>query len=219
MPADKTWSVALTYRPTGGVQFHHEGWLYAYLLKYASQWEFYEEYVDDDDTTRHFHGRILLKVQTRMDKVKVALIRTLHAELAEKKVLMRGIRFLYDDWEYSRKDGSPLPGLTHLTDEDLWQYADPAAKRVKKKNSRVLFHLEYIREKLPYSTITSRLVEEHLRPFVASGEIELPGSEAGWKNLLWGISFYWNATVAHPPPTEDPPKMDLEIHSDSDSPY
>lgn len=214
MPSDKLRSLALTFRPSGGVKFHHEGWLRAYLERYADQWEFYEETIDGDECTRHFHGRVLLKVDTRIDKAKVQLIRCLKSELAERKVLMSGIKFLYDDWEYARKDGNPVLGLTYLPDENKWVYADPHQKRVKRKNSRAEYHIALICEKLPSSRITTSVVEELLAPLVASGEVELPGSKAAWQNLLWQVSTYWNFKVDHP--SVHPSDHDSDSDSDSD---
>lgn len=201
---EKTWSVALTYRPKGGVHFTHEGWLRAFLVKYAAQWECFEETIDDDDSTRHIHGRILLKANTRMDRVKVNLVRHLNAELSEKRVLLKGIRFLYDDWEYMRKEGNPIPDLTHLADENDWIYADPANKTAAKpKNHRLLHQISLIRDKLPASHIDPELVAGLFRPLIAAGELEMPGTQAAWKNLLWAVSFHWNSTIDFPPaPTE-----------------
>lgn len=144
MKNDRVWSFALTWRPRGGADLsRHDPMLMRYLHDNAAQWEIYEETVDDDPATRHFHGRILLQQEHRMDKLKVKLCTRLGAVLDEKKVLQKGIKWLYDDWEdYISKDG--LLWDREITDEDEWIYADPALKTGRLKNAEIKFWMDLI---------------------------------------------------------------------------
>jgi hypothetical protein len=167
------WSLALTWRPLNGLTDRHERLLHKFLDKWAAQWDIYEECVNDDPATRHVHGRILLKKEHRMDKIKCHLATSLNAVLSEKKVLLRGIKWLYDDWEYASKDGTVWD--THLTDEDAWVYADPANKYERKKNAEILHWIELIRADLPEDgMIAGETVQHYIMHHIIAGEIEMP---------------------------------------------
>ena len=211
MPSDSVDSIALTYRPRGGVRTHHEQMLRKYLVNNAAAWEFYLEVLDDDDSTAHLHGKVALKHTQRMDHVKRALVRALKAELDEKTVLRNGIKYLYDDWSYAAKDGNCVESLTYLPDDVVWQFADPANKTVKRKNARIQFHLDLIKTKLagkqvagvyPVSkdAVAPGLVWQDvytaLLPHVAAGTVDI-GTPTGFQNLCRSILILHDAQERH----------------------
>lgn len=194
---DRTRSLALTIRPKNGFKLHHEQLLRQWLNKHAEQWEVYEETKFDDLATRHVHGRVLLKGYLRMDKVKTQICNWFKFERDERLAHYGkpgtdnkgGIGWLYDTWDYARKDLQPL--LVNITDEDEWIYADPDNKVERKKNSEALYYISIIETKLGPET-TPNTVARLLRPYIGAGVINLPGSPTAYSNLCWKISMVWN---------------------------
>lgn len=131
---DLVTSIALTFRPLNGLTQQHDIRLRQWLEKNCAQWEIFQETIDGDAKTLHLHGRLLLRnPNRRMDHVKVSLIGAMNLVLAEKNVLRKGIKWLYDDWDYAGKDGHVWSRC--ITSEDAWVYADPDLKYEKKKNA------------------------------------------------------------------------------------
>jgi len=188
-----TRSFALTLRPKNGVSLFHENRLHKYLNVNATQWEIYEEMTDNDPTTRHLHGRVLFTNKHRMDKIKVKLIRAMEMDLKEKTVLQNGIKWLYDDWEYARKDGKIWE--RNITDEDEWEYADPAHKFVKQKNADIHHWLNFIEESLP-PQVTWQLIQRRITRYMVKDMLEMPKNMDNFKKKCEVIAFYWNAKNA-----------------------
>ena len=191
---DRTRSIAVTLRPSGGVKQKHERLLLAWLNKFAAQWEFYEEAVNDDPATRHFHGRVLFDDYKRMDKIKDCLIKNMDLIKAEKKVLQKGIKWLYDDWEYAGKDGN----LWHsrLLDEEDWEYADPDNKTIRKKNAQVNHYIQLLQADLP-PCVTWQEIKNRCMLFWATDVEEMPGTESSRKELCIRIASIWNYRCEH----------------------
>lgn len=225
MPSDRIDSVFLTWNPRGPVTETHRGWLRAWLHKYATQWEFYVEIGGDgyDDDKEHLHGRLLLKKQMRMDKVKESLRLSMHCDTKdEKEVLYRGVKWLYDDCEYIRKDGKVDPALDYVTDESAWIYADPKNKREVRKNKRVTYHLALLKGQLPTTPCSSedlsalaKLIDRKLGPFFARGEIELP-TPSSLNNLLSQMARMHNEILRLPPEIVIPSPLSVSVCSDAD---
>lgn len=186
-----TKTCAVTIRPTGGIKKRDEGNLMYFLKKHCDQWEIFEEFKNDDPSTRHFHGRLLMKTRQRMDNLKRNLITAMDYQLAEKNVLRNGIKWLYDDWEYLRKDEAPWS--RNITDEDEWtlHYADPEEKYEKKKNAEIHYYLGYIEADLGPRT-TEATVKNMLMIHIAQDKLQMPGSPTAMNNLCWRITEYWN---------------------------
>ena len=189
---DRTQCIALTFRPRDGVTKADEINLRKWLDKMATQWEIYEEYVDEDPTSRHFHGRILLKNVERMDKIKLKLVTAMGKVLSEKKVLQNGIKWLYDDWEYAGKDGQLWD--KQITDEDEWipAYADPDNKWERPKNPQIKHWLSLIEDKLPPGKVEIEDVEKLLKPFFANDTLDLPAKPARIQKFE-KLAYYINA--------------------------
>lgn len=184
---------SFTLRPAGGVKLRDERNLMYFVKKHCSQWEIYEEITehDDDGDTRHFHGRLLFKTRQRFNNMKRNFITAMGYVLAQKTVLQNGIKWLYDDWPYLRKDEEPWS--SHITDEEEWalHYADPKEKYVKQKNSESWFYINLFKDKLG-DHVSKDQVTQLLRPFIGSNEVQVPGSESAMANLAWRISTVWN---------------------------
>ena len=186
---DRTLTIALTWRPKDGLTHRHEQLLRRWLSMYAAQWQIYEETLDDDPSTRHLHGRILLKEERRMDKIKECLCTSLGMVLQEKKVLLKGIKWLYDDWEYASKDGNLWDD--QITDEDEWIYADPAHKIERKKNAEIDNWLGLIEADLPPSEVNWIQVRNLLNPYFANNTLELPMLETLQKKCA-RVAYMWS---------------------------
>jgi hypothetical protein len=185
--------VAVTIRPAAGIKIRDTVALKRWLNKNCSQWEFFEEITgqDEDGETRHIHGRVMMNKTQRIDNIKRSLITGMDAQLWHPAALKRGIKWLYDDWEYLRKDLTPL--YQNITDEDEWElyYADPANKYEKPKNSESWFYINLFKDKLEDHVETDQ-VKQLLRPFIGSNEIQVPGSQSAFENLAWRIKMVWN---------------------------
>jgi len=195
MKNDKTQTLAVTWRPRSGIKKRHEMLLKAWLHKHAEQWEFWEETVEDADDSRHLHGRVLLKSLTRMDAVKRSLITGLEACLDEKRALQKGIKWLYDSWEYAGKDNCIWD--RNITDEDEWEefYADPDLKTEKNKNAEIWFRIKHLEAQL--STITTPAeVKRVAVPVIVRGDLKMPGTIAALDNKCAIIALFWNAKQA-----------------------
>ena len=190
-----TRSIAVTLRPKGGLTKRHEILFEAYLKKNAEQWEFYEEFLNDDPSTRHLHGRILFEDHKRMDKIKDKLVISMDMIQAEKKVLLKGIKWLYDDWEYAGKDGEIWK--SNITDEDAWEYADPANKYEKKKNAQTDHYIELLQDDLP-PEVTWQDVHSKMLYFWATNLEEMPGTSAARGELAKKVALICNARNANP---------------------
>lgn len=187
---DLTKSIAVTISvPPPGVTEDHYKLFTGFLHRHADQWEIFEE--DREDGSPHIHARVLLKRQQRMDKVKDTLIRHMKMVLSQKKVLQRGIKWLYDDWEYMRKDDNCVD--RHITDESSWEYADPDKKTVKKKNAWILYWLSLIDDKLHGETDHIE-VERLLQPHILNGELELGMVETFLKKCKT-VAYFHNAKL------------------------
>ena len=185
---DLTKSIAVTISPPApGVDENHYKLFRCFLAKHADQWEIYEEERPSDGCP-HIHARVLLKTKTRMDKVKEKLICQMKMVLSQKKVMQRGIKWLYDDWEYMRKDGHLIE--RHIIDEDEWEYADPAKKTVKKKNAWIEFWLSLIEEDLGPET-TDWQIERRLGPHIIQGELDIGNLDTFHKKCKT-VAYYWN---------------------------
>jgi hypothetical protein len=187
---DQTQTIAVTFRPKDGLTRRHEQLIRKWLDKNADQWEFYEETLNDDPATRHLHGRVLLKDIRRMDKIKDSMAIGLGVIQAEKKVLLRGIKWLYDDWEYAGKDGFLWD--REITDEDEWsdKYADPAEKTERKKNAELHHWLDLIKDELCDRTNTQQ-VERLMGPHFKNNTLELPYLDQ-LKKKCERIAYMWN---------------------------
>lgn len=194
---DRTRSLALTIRPKNGFKLHHEQLLRQWLNKHAEQWEVYEETKFDDLATRHVHGRVLLKGYLRMDKVKTQICNWFKFERDERLAHYGkpgtdnkgGIGWLYDTWDYARKDLQPL--LVNITDEDEWIYADPENKVERKKNMEIKHYLSFIEHDLGPQT-DRRIVEDLLMKQIVQDNLQMPGSPTALANLAWKIAQFWN---------------------------
>ena len=198
---DRTHSLAISFRPKGGLTMRHEQLMTKWLYKYCDQWKGYVETVNDDPSSRHLHLRVLLKEERRMDKVKVLLINGLECVLAEKKALLGGIKWLYDDWDdYISKDGQLWD--INITDEDAWIYADPAEKYVKVKNAWPMHCLGLISSELGEVTTAAR-VEQLMWRYWAFGLEEAPKTENSRKELCKLVATIHNYRMANPDQTPD----------------
>lgn len=194
---DRTLTVALTLRPRSGLRPHHEARLHRFLDDCAEQWEIFEEHTDEDDeTTRHLHGRILLKDERRMDKIKEKMIIYLGLVTAERDCVLGGIKWLYDDWDYAGKDGRVWD--RHITDEGRWVYADPKNKYVKKKNAQVEHYLAKWTDLPTDREVTKQEILDrlHIRWFVLNAE-DAPKTEASRKELAGTIALAWNTRTKY----------------------
>lgn len=163
-------SAAITLRPHPLTDQHKQK-LLVWLAHKCVQWEFFTETTDGTADTEHLHGRVLLKnPHTRMDHLKTSLITALHLVTAEKRVLQKGIKWLYDDWEYAGKDGNLFS--RHIFDEDAWVYADPKNKTEKQKNAWIHHWLKFIEPDLSPEP-TSKEVEDLIMPHMARDHLEM----------------------------------------------
>lgn len=147
-------SIAVTINPTRGISSADKRHFQKWLDSFAAQYEIVLEQmdyagnpvmpgaIDANPDTLHLHGRILLKTEMRMDNVKRSLVNYMQFELAQKKVLQHGIKYLYDSWSDYLHKGPHEVFVTHLPDESAWIYADEAQKYEKPKNRWVKHWLQ-----------------------------------------------------------------------------
>lgn len=205
MPSGKAQAFALTIRP-------RDGWsdttdmpaLMKFLNTGCNQWQFYREYSTDLLTSAHLHGCILMSHEMRIDNLQRVLCRYFsHMDDAELKCLRRGVKYLYDTWEYAGKDGELYED--NLTDPDAWVFSTEADKKTKKGYNATQ---EYNRKadlfisqhgRVDYSVLTIMDVEAWYELQVLKGEFTYPTSDAIHKFFLKWLHKTIQYRAVHPP--------------------
>lgn len=153
-------TAAITFRPHTGVNANHEVRFKAWLEKNCRQWEVFEEILNDEARTRHYHARIFLKsARTRLDNLKTSLCSAMGCTQLEKPVFKKGIGWLYDNWEYMGKDSNVVTRKLNEKEEP-WFFADPDNKYIVKHNKWLHLWLSHMQEDLnDYSESQLRAIE------------------------------------------------------------